>query len=91
MLKLLHSIVDGIFVTTLGGYHLIVLKKFTDLFITKPNYSIRNTNDFLPQFAYNPPLFKAGTNVRYNNCAFILLGLAIEKLTGQDYLRYFHY
>jgi CubicO group peptidase (beta-lactamase class C family) len=60
-------------------------ENYSDLFINKPNYSIRNTSDFLAQFAYKQPVFKAGTDVRYNNCAFILLGLAIEKLTGQDY------
>lgn len=60
-------------------------EKYSDLFISKPNYSIRETSDFLPQFAYKKPLFKAGTNVRYNNCAFVLLGLAIEKVTGQGY------
>ncbi|MGV8981668.1 serine hydrolase domain-containing protein [Clostridium sp.] len=60
-------------------------ENYSDLFINKPNYSIRNTCDFLPQFAYKKPIFKAGTNVRYNNCAFVLLGLAIEKVTGQDY------
>lgn len=60
-------------------------ENYSDLFINKPNYSIRNTCDFLPQFVYKQPVFKAGTNVRYNNCAFILLGLAIEKITGQDY------
>lgn len=30
-------------------------------------------------------MFKAGTDVRYINCAFILLGLVIEKITGKDY------
>lgn len=60
-------------------------ENYSDLFIGKPNYSIRNTSDLLPQFAYKQPLFKAGTNVRYNNCAFVLLGLAIEKVAGQDY------
>lgn len=60
-------------------------ENYSDLFISKPNYSIRNTSDFLPQFAYKQPLFKAGTDVRYNNCSFVLLGLAIEKVTGQDY------
>lgn len=58
---------------------------YSDLFKNKPNYSIRNTSDFLPQFAYKEPVFKAGTDVRYNNCAFVLLGLVIEKITGQDY------
>ena len=60
-------------------------ENYADLFINKPNYSIRKTSDFLPQFVYKQPIFKAGTNVRYNNCAFVLLGLAIEKVTGQDY------
>lgn len=58
---------------------------YSDLFVDLPNYSIRQTRDFLPQFAYKKPLFTAGSNVRYNNCAFILLGLAIEKASGQDY------
>lgn len=61
---------------------------YEDLFIDKPNYSIRNCSDFLPQFAYKDPLFKAGTDVRYNNCAFVLLGLAVEKLTNQRYQDY---
>lgn len=58
---------------------------YSDLFIDKPNYSIRNTVDFLPQFVHKKPMFKAGTGVRYNNCAFILLGLVIEKLADIDY------
>ncbi|QAA32488.1 serine hydrolase domain-containing protein [Clostridium manihotivorum] len=63
-------------------------EKYEDLFISKPNYSIRNCSDFIPQFAYKKPNFKAGTNVRYNNCAFVLLGLAIEKLTNKSYREY---
>lgn len=63
-------------------------EKYEDLFINKPNYSIRNCIDFIPQFAYKEPNFKAGTNVRYNNCAFVLLGLAIEKISGESYRDY---
>jgi len=58
---------------------------YSALFVEKPNYAVRNCIDFLPQFAYKKPIFKAGTNVRYNNCAFILLGLTVEKLMGMDY------
>lgn len=61
---------------------------YEDLFIDKPNYSIRSCADFLPQFAYKPPVFPAGTDVRYNNCAFVLLGLAIEARTGMGYREY---
>ncbi|SYX87098.1 serine hydrolase domain-containing protein [Paenibacillus alvei] len=58
---------------------------YEELFISKPNYSIRNCIDFIPQFAYKDPKFKAGTDVSYNNCAFVLLGLAIEKVTKESY------
>jgi CubicO group peptidase (beta-lactamase class C family) len=58
---------------------------YSAIFSEKPNYSVRNCIDFLPQFAYKEPNFKAGTNVRYNNCAFVLLGLALEKLTETNY------
>lgn len=58
---------------------------YSDLFKNSPNYAIRTEEDFIPNFAYKKPNFKAGTDVRYNNCAFILLGLAIEKITGKGY------
>ena len=58
------------------------------LFVDKPNYSIRTTRDFLPQFAYKQPNFPPGTGVRYNNCAFVLLGLVIEQATGMTYRDY---
>jgi len=61
---------------------------YAALFIDKPNYSIRSCRDFLPQFAYKAPNFSPGSDVRYNNCAFILLGLAIEELSGLGYRDY---
>ncbi|BCN30042.1 serine hydrolase domain-containing protein [Anaeromicropila herbilytica] len=63
-------------------------EEYSALFINTPNYSFRECKDFLKNFAYKDPYFKAGTNVRYSNCAFILLGLAIEKLTGVSYRTY---
>lgn len=61
---------------------------YAALFQNSPNYAIRDNIDFWSNFVYKEPNFKAGSNVRYNNCAFILLGLAIEKLTGQSYRRF---
>lgn len=58
------------------------------LFIHSPNYTIRECKDFLKNFAYKEPNFKAGNNVRYCNCSFILLGLVIEKITGMKYQNY---
>jgi CubicO group peptidase (beta-lactamase class C family) len=58
------------------------------LFVDKPNYSIRETADFLPQFVHKEPVFAPGEGVRYNNVAFVLLGLVIEKVTGGSYRDY---
>ncbi len=61
---------------------------YSALFTDSPNYVIRECKDFLKNFAYKSPNFKAGTNVRYCNCSYILLGLAIEKVTGLKYRDY---
>jgi CubicO group peptidase (beta-lactamase class C family) len=61
---------------------------YEDLWKTKPNYSIRNTEDFLPQFVHKEPNFPPGQGCRYCNCSFVLLGLMIEKATGMSYRDY---
>jgi len=58
---------------------------YAALFLDKPNYAVRENADLLPGFVHKKPNFTPGTNVRYNNCAFVLLGLAIEKVTGKPY------
>ncbi len=61
---------------------------YEQLFVDKPNYSVRETRDFLPQFAYKAPVFAPGEDVRYNNVAYVLLGLVIETATGMTYRDY---
>ena len=61
---------------------------YEDLWKTKPNYSIKNTEDFLPQFVHKEPNFPPGQGCRYCNCSFVLLGLMIEKATGMSYRDY---
>ena len=61
---------------------------YEDLWKTKPNYSVTNTADFLPQFIHKPPNFPPGLGCRYCNCSFILLGLMIEKISGISYRDY---
>lgn len=61
---------------------------YEDLWKTKPNYSVTETVDFLPQFVHKPPNFAPGEGCRYCNCSFILLGLAIEQITGKSYRDY---
>lgn len=51
----------------------------------KPNYSVTQTRDFLPQFAHKPPNFEPGAGCRYCNCGYILAGLALERVTGTGY------
>ena len=63
-------------------------EEYEALFRDTPNYSIRETCDFLPQFAYKEPNFAPGKGVRYNNCAFVLLGLVIENVSGMTYRDY---
>jgi len=55
---------------------------YEEIWKENPCYMVRETRDFIPQFAYKPPLFKAGTQSRYNNCAYVLVGLALEAKTG---------
>ncbi len=61
---------------------------YEDLWKSKPNYSVTETVDFLPQFIHKPPNFEPGQGCRYCNCSFILLGLIIEQLTGMTYRDY---
>ena len=51
----------------------------------RPNYTVLETADFLPQFVHRPPNFAPGAGCRYNNCGYVLLGLMIERATGRPY------
>ena len=58
---------------------------YEDLFRERPNYTIRETADFLPQFVHREPNFPPGTGCRYNNCGYVLVGLMFERATGLSY------
>ena len=61
---------------------------YEDLWKNRPNYSVTETADFLPQFIHKPPNFAPGQGCRYCNCGFVLLGLVIEQITGLTYRDY---
>lgn len=63
-------------------------EKYEDLFIEKPNYSIIETKDFLPQFVHKEPNAEPGVECRYCNVGYVLAGLALEKVTGMPYRQY---
>jgi CubicO group peptidase (beta-lactamase class C family) len=49
---------------------------------------LRSVEDYLELFADAPLEFKPGEQVRYSNSGYIVLGLIIEKITGQSYYDY---
>lgn len=55
---------------------------YEEIWKSRPCYAVRETADFVPQFAHKEPMFEPGTRSRYNNCAFVLVGLALEARTG---------
>jgi CubicO group peptidase (beta-lactamase class C family) len=63
-------------------------ERYEDLFIERPNYSIIETADYLPQFVGKPPNFRPGEGCRYCNAGYVLLGLMIERATGSIYRSY---
>jgi len=50
-----------------------------------PKDKIRTLRDYLPLFADQPLEFEPGTGNRYSNGGYLVLGLIIEKASGQDY------
>jgi CubicO group peptidase (beta-lactamase class C family) len=65
-------------------------ESYEALWRTRPNYTVTETVDMLPQFIHKPPNFAPGAGCRYCNCGYVLLGLLIEKVSGlryRDYVR----
>jgi CubicO group peptidase (beta-lactamase class C family) len=50
-----------------------------------PVYHVRRPADMLPLFRDLPAVAAPGTEIRYNDAAFILAGLAIEAVTGRPW------
>ena len=57
-------------------------ERYEDLFRQRPNYSVIETADYLPQFVGKPPNFAPGEGCRYCNVGYVLLGLMIERAMG---------
>jgi CubicO group peptidase (beta-lactamase class C family) len=63
-------------------------ERYEDVFRERPNYSVLETADYLPQFIGKPPNFAPGEGCRYCNVSYVLLGLMIERATGSSYRSY---
>ena len=67
-----------------------VMREYDELWKDYPNYKIRTSSDLIPLFIDKPMMYPAGDRFQYNNTGYVVLGLIIEKLTGQlfdEYLR----
>ena len=64
-------------------------ESYAALFKDSPNYAIRECRDFLKNFAWKEPVFPAGTAARYCNCSYVLLGMAVEAVSGENYRDYY--
>ncbi len=49
---------------------------------------IRTLKDYLPLFVNEPLAFEPGTRNAYSNAGYVVLGLLIERLSGDDYYTY---
>jgi CubicO group peptidase (beta-lactamase class C family) len=49
---------------------------------------VRRLADYLPLFVQEPLEFEPGTQQRYSNAGFVVLGLLVERLSGEDYYEY---
>jgi CubicO group peptidase (beta-lactamase class C family) len=58
---------------------------FGKKYMETPKDRIRSLKDYLPLFADQPLLFQPGTDRRYSNGGYIVLGLIIEKASGKSY------
>lgn len=56
---------------------------WTEMWSRVPMYRIRRPADMLPLFADLPAVAEPGKEVRYNDAAFILVGLVVEAVTGR--------
>jgi D-alanyl-D-alanine carboxypeptidase len=61
---------------------------FGDRYEATPKERLRTIKDFLPLFADKPLEFKPGSQHRYSNGGYIVLGAIIEQVSGMDYYAY---
>jgi len=57
-------------------------------FDATPKEKLRTLADYLPLFEGDPLKFEPGTRHEYSNAGYIVLGLIIEAVSGQDYYGY---
>lgn len=62
-----------------------------DIFAAPPGKQrsdLRHNRDLVQLFAHLPLQFEPGTQQRYSNAGYVLLGLVVERVSGADYYDY---
>lgn len=57
-------------------------------FDATPKEKLRTLADYLPLFESEPSRFEPGARHEYSNAGYVVLGLIIEAVSGQDYYAY---
>ena len=65
-----------------------IMNEYDELWKDYPNYKIRKSSDLIQLFIDKPMMYPAGEKFQYNNTGYVVLGLIIEKLTGQLFDEY---
>ena len=60
-----------------------VMDDYEAFWLDKPVYTMLEARDFLPLMKDQPMQFEPGSQFVYNNSAFVLAGLLVEKVSGQ--------
>ena len=61
---------------------------FNEKYVEAAKERFRTVDDFLKLFVERPLHFEPGSNWRYSNGGFMLLGAIVEKASGQNYFDY---
>jgi D-alanyl-D-alanine carboxypeptidase len=51
-------------------------------------HDVRHLRDYLPLFVHEPLQFEPGSKQQYSNAGYVVLGLLVERLSGEDYYSY---
>lgn len=65
-----------------------VMDDYEAFWLDKPVYTMVSARDFLPFMADQPMQFEPGAQFVYNNGAFVLAGLLVEKVSGQIFQKF---
>ncbi|MGB7054918.1 MAG: serine hydrolase, partial [bacterium] len=61
---------------------------WTEEYMRSSKDLFREVEDYLPLFVSDPLLFEPGSQFSYSNAGYMVLGLIIERVTGENYFDY---